>query len=479
MFTDIVITEDRPAYLQIKDYIKEMILKGILQKAVRLPSTRELGSLLGVSRNTIIAAYQFLEDEGFVYTVKGKGAFIADVNINYQEGFHIDWSKRVNSLVRESEDLDIVKHEMRNSRGMVSFQSIAPDESLFDIEEFKRAFLNRINLEGNKILTYGYAKGYKPLIEYLLRYMKNKGVDTEGKDILITNGFTEGFDMVLSGLTEPGDNIICENPTHNTAVKIMKLHGLNIVGIEIEDDGIKIEELKRKLSQSRIKLAYLIPSYHNPTGIVMSPEKRIEVYNLLSQQGIPIIEDGFNEELRYTGSHVAPIAALCGSGNSVIYTGSFSKILFPGLRIGWILADRDLIYSMESLKRSRNIHTSVLDQAILYQYLIEGNFEKYIKKARKVYKEKYEKAAECANKYIPCKKIWGEGGLHILIEFDGIDSRELLDECIKCGVVFTPGDIFYIGDEGSSTIRLGFSRLSSEDIEKGIKIIGTIISKWR
>lgn len=479
MFTDINITDERPVYLQIRDYIKEMILSGMLQRGAKLPSTRELSKLMGVSRNTIIAAYGFLEEEGLIYSNGNRGVFVSDISVNHQNGFNIDWSKKITRLMRESENLDIVKNEMRNSKGMISFQSIAPDEKLFDVEDFKRAFLNRMNIEGNKILSYGYAKGYRPLIEYLIRYMKSKGVNTEGKDILITNGFTEGFDLILSGLTESGDHVICENPTHNTAIKIMRLHNLDIIGVNLKDDGIDINQLNRMLESSNIKLAYLIPSYHNPTGIVMSPEKRLNAFNVLKKYEVPVIEDGFNEELRYSGPHVAPMAALCGNGNSVIYIGSFSKVLFPGLRIGWILADSSLIYSLESLKRSRNIHTSVLDQAILYQYLIEGNFEKYMRRARRLYREKYELALNKAKENIPCRKIWGEGGLHIFIELDGINSRDLLEECIKHGVIFTPGDIFYVNGEGTNTMRLGFSRLENEYIEKGIKIIGELISNWR
>lgn len=477
MFLDIKLDKETPAYIQIKNYISDMILKGMLRSDEKLPSTRELSSILSVSRNTVISAYEFLVDEGFLYMEKGKGAFVSHVKVDPQEKWSIDWSKNINDYAKASESLDIVKHETKWKKGMISFKSIAPDESLFDVEEFKKAFLNRISIEGEKILNYGYAQGYRPLIQYLFKYMANKGVDTKEKDILITNGFTEGFNLILSSLTEKGDKVLCENPTHNTAIKIMKLQGLDVVGVDMEDDGVDINKLKEQLSKNKFKLSYFIPSYHNPTGVVMSVEKRVELYQTLKQYDVPIIEDGFNEELRYSGAHVAPVAALCGAGNSVMYIGSFSKILFPGIRIGWILADKKLIEYLESVKRSSNIHTSSLDQAIFYDYLIGGNFEKYIKKARKVYKEKYEFAVECAKKYIPCKKIFGEGGLHIFIELNGINSREVLEKCYKNGVVFTAGDIFYTDNSGYNTLRLGFSRVAKEDIEKGFKIIGEAIRK--
>jgi DNA-binding transcriptional MocR family regulator len=224
-----------------------------------------------------------------------------------------------------------------------------------------------------------------------------------------------------------------------------------------------------------VKLCYLIPSYHNPTSIVTSSSKREEIYNALKEFKVPIIEDGFNEELRYTGSHIAPMAALQGEGNSVVYIGSFSKILFPGLRIGWILADDQLISILESVKRSRNIHTSSLDQAILYEYLKEGNLEKYIKSIRKEYKNKYEFALNCAEKYIPYSNIYGEGGMHIFIKLKGIDAREVLNICVNKNVIFTPGDIFYVDGGGRNTLRLGISRNSLEEIDKGFKIIGDAI----
>jgi DNA-binding transcriptional MocR family regulator len=477
MFSDFKIDKKRPAYLQLKDYLREMILKGMFQEDERLPSTRELSVVIMVSRNTVNCAYEYLQDEGLIYVIKGKGAFVSHVNISKQNKWNIDWQQRVTEYARMAEELDIIKHEAPWKKGMISFKSIAPDEKLFDSQEFKRSFLNKFSVEGEKILNYGYAQGYKPLIQYLLDYMKNKGVDIKNKNILITNGFTEGFDITLSALAKEGDNVLCENPTHNTAIKIMKLHGLNIVGIKEEKDGMNIDELKCKLDQGVYKLAYIVPSYHNPTGIVMSPDKRVEVYDILKKYNIPILEDGFNEELRYSGAHVSPIASLSPDSNSVIYIGSFSKILFPGIRIGWIMADEKLIDYLESIKRSRNIHTSVLDQAILCDYLENGNFEKYIKKARKVYKEKYEFAVSCAKKFIPNKKILGSGGLHIFIELDGIDSRTVLKKCCERGVIFTPGDIFYTSPGGECTFRLGFSRVPMKDIEKGFKIIGEVVKE--
>lgn len=477
IFSNLVLNKEEPIYLQIEKYIKSMIENGMVVHNGKLPATRELGKLLKVSRNSIITAYENLESEGVVYTVKGKGTFISTENSNNKNGWDIDWEEKTNNYGKLAEELDIVKNEIPWEKNLISFKSISPDGELFDMDEFKKAFLNRISIEGHKILNYGYAKGYKPLMEYLLEYMSGKGIQIDNKDIIITNGFTEGLEMLFTAYTNSGDKIICENPTHNTSIKIMKVQGLDIVGVTMKEDGIDINELEEKLKLGGVKFGYLIPSYHNPTGLVMSGEKRYEVYNIFKKYNVPIIEDGFNEELLYNSTHISPLAALDKGGTGIVYIGSFSKILFPGIRVGWIVADKRIVETLESVKRCKNIHTSFLDQGILYEYLKCGAFEKHVKKVRKSYKERYEFALECINKYIKPTFISGEGGLHIYIGIEGVNSRELLKKCYEKNVIFTPGDIFTVDNTGEDTLRLGLSRLSLKEIEDGIKIIGQCLKE--
>ncbi|KWX85320.1 GntR family transcriptional regulator [Paenibacillus riograndensis] len=478
MFKDFRLIAGRPVYIQVKDYMKHLMIKGALQGGQKLPSTRELSSLLGVSRNSVISAYEALADDGFTFAVQGQGSYVAQgaaaqAGNTGEAAWTLDWKTRLSSQAKLAEELDIMKRGIRAAKGTISFTSIAPDESLFDLENVKRAFLERMAVEGNVLLNYGYAKGYKPLIDYLKQYMEHKGVDMRGKDLLITNGFTEGFDVVLSALGRKAGAVVCENPTHHTAIKNMKLHGFEIAGVPMERDGIHLGELKRALEAREYDCAYFVPSYHNPTGIVMSPEKRQRLMKLMAEYKVPVIEDGFNEELRYSGSHVAPLIAAAGGGNGVVYLGSFSKVLFPGLRVGWVLADQELIYYLESVKRARNIHTSTLDQSILYQYLLGGNLEKYLKRARAEYKRKYELTLVCCQEHIPYASLTGDGGLHLFVTFaDGFSTRELLDACREQGVIFTAGDMFYTNGQGQNTLRLGFSRVADEDILKGIEIIG-------
>ena len=477
IFSAFKLNEDEPIYIQLENHIKESIDNGILQNGSKLPSTREVSSLLNISRNSVVSAYQNLESIGILESVKGKGTFVITEDKVEEEKFIINWNEKFNKYASVCEELDIMKTELPWKKGMISFKSIAPEENMFDLDEFKRAFLTAWSLEGDKLLNYGYAKGYRPLIEYLMNYMSEKGVNIEEKEILITNGFTDGFDMILSSLTNENDVVICENPTHNTALKIMRAHGLKVVGVNMENDGINVLDLEEKIKKHKPKLLYIIPSYHNPTGIVMKGEKRKKVYKICEKYSIPIIEDGFNEELLYSGSHTPPIASLCKKGNGVVYIGSFSKILFPGLRIGWIFGDKNLIGTLESVKRCRTIHCSFLDQGAFYHYMNSGAFFKYVKKIRKYYKDKYKFTLNEVRNNIPCEEVMGEGGLHIFIKLKNVNTREVLEKCYDKGVVFMPGDLFYTDDSGSSTMRISFSRVKKSDIRKGIKIIGDVIKE--
>ncbi|WP_346894478.1 PLP-dependent aminotransferase family protein [Clostridium sp. UBA7503] len=479
IFSTLIINKDEPIYMQLETHIINGIKKGELKKDSKLPSTREASKLLNISRNSVIAAYEELESKGIITTKRGVGTFILMETENTCEEYNINFMNMINNYADTLRNLDIIKSELTYKNNMISFKSIAPEPSLFNMDDFKRALLDAWTYEEENLLNYGYAKGYAPLIQYFLQYMEEKRVNTEGRDILITNGFTEAFDIIIGSLTKKGDIILCEEPTHNTALKIMKSHEIEVIQVKMNEEGMDLEDLQMKLEKYNPKFGYIIPSYNNPTGIVTKTKRRKEIYNLFRQYSVPIIEDGFNEELLYSSSPIDPIASLSGTGNSIIYIGSLSKILFPGLRIGWILASKDLIDVLESVKRGRTIHSSFLDQASFYYYLKSGAFSRYVKNVRKYYRDKYNLVMEMINEYIPYEYVTGEGGLHIFIKLkNNIDARQLLDICYKDNVLFMPGDIFYINSgKGKNCFRIGFGRVSDEDIKVGIKIISDNIKK--
>ncbi|WP_296648449.1 aminotransferase-like domain-containing protein, partial [Romboutsia sp. 13368] len=276
LFSNLKINNNEPIYIQIKNHIVDMISKGLIPDKSKLPSTRELSSLIKVSRNSVILAYEELKSEGYIYSIPGKGTFANSKKDTSKSNWYIDWNIIENNYSKTANSMDIIKNEISCTPDIISFKSISPDGELFNMDELKKSFLNRISLEGHKLLNYGYAQGYRPLIDYLFEYMNKKGVDTSNKDILITNGFTDGLDILLSSFTSPGDYVLCENPTHNTTIKIMKALNLNLIPVTIDKNGLDFNMLKKQLIQykGKIKFAYITPSYHNPTGTVMSPESR-------------------------------------------------------------------------------------------------------------------------------------------------------------------------------------------------------------
>lgn len=482
-FSSLILDKNKNICVQIEEHIRKQIELGLISPGSKLPSTREVAKKLEISRNSVMTSYEELESQGIIETIKGKGTFISrdfikDNNLEDNE-YKVDWESMINDYGRICRDSDIMKSEKTDERIDISFKSIAPEDKLFDMDEFKRSFQNVCAREGTKILNYGYARGYKPLIDYFKSYMSKKGVSVEGKEILITNGFTEAFDMILSSITREGDCVITESPTHNTAIKIMKAHKLDIVGVPILKDGLDLDILVEKILLKKPRFIYLVPSYHNPTGVVTSGEKRRKIYDICRENNIPIIEDGFNEELMYSGSHIPPIMSFASNKSGMIYIGSLSKILFPGLRLGWIMADKEIIDYLESVKRARNIHCSTLDQAVLCDYLSSGTFDKYVKKVRKFYKDKYKLILQEIENKIPYDEIMGEGGLHVFVRIKGIKSSELLDLCRKSHVSFMCGDIFFPNDDKDEEeyIRLGFARLSDDEIKQGIDIISRCINK--
>lgn len=479
MFGELKITAGSPAHLQIGANIRELIENGSLRAGVRLPSTRELARMLKVSRNTVMLAYEELQNEEWIRSIPGQGAYVNGRPAPEEARPALHWEPLLNDYGKMALDLVQTTRKYPWRPGMISFHSLAPDESIFDVEDVKRAFLNRISLEGEKLLNYGEGKGYRPLIGWLKEYLAAKGVDFRGKDLLITSGFTEGFTLVVAALTNRGDRIVCENPTHFLALNAMKLAGLQIAGIEMGADGIDPAALERTVAAGGIKLGFIMPSYHNPTGLVMPPDRRFKVLEIFEKYRVPLVEEGFNEELRYSGSHTSPLIGLAGTGNHVICLGSFAKILFPAIRIGWVIGDAQLIACLESIKLHRNLHTSLLDQAVLYDYLREGHLSQYLKKAKRLYKGKFELAMRLAGIHIPCRRIRGEGGLHLFIELDGISARELLDYCYERGVLFTPGDIFYCNGLGEDALRISISRVGPDEMEQGFQIIGAGIRELK
>lgn len=473
--------DKRPLYLQLRDGLRARLLGGTIAPGSRLPASREMAKLMHVSRNTVDEAYRMLESEGLVRVVRGQGVFA--VQKDAQEppaavAAPFDWEARIS---REARDYAAFReHEGRvdlGSRQVISFSSLAPDYHAFENDAFRRALNTVMVREGSVLLAYGYTRGYEPFREYVRQYLEGKGLRLNGQEVLIVNGFRQGAGLVVDTLVDAGEAVAVEAPTYNGFLGILRARGAQAVPIDCDEEGMLPEKLEAAIEAKNIRLVYLIPTYHNPTGRNMSLRRRQEILELCRQHDVPILEDGFNEELRFRGECHPAIKALEGSEN-VVYAGSFSKVLFPGIRIGWVVADKALTRYLVHVKYNQDIHTPPLLQAALREYCLEGNLDRHINRTRGLYRERLDTLYCALEKHFTGRAVWQkvEGGFSAWVEFpEHLDLREAMEAAKNYGVLYAPGDAFYPDGRGRNCIRLGFSRLEPEKIEEGIALLSEFI----
>lgn len=472
----------RPLYLQLRDQLRARLLSGAIAPASRLPSAREMSHLLHLSRNTVDEAYRMLEGEGLVRIVPGRGAFAAERKTETDEQpceKPFDWERHISAEARDYAAFR--ENEGRvdlGNREVISFSSLAPDYHAFENDAFRRALNTVMVQEGSVLLAYGYTRGYEPFREFLREYLTGKGLRMEEQEVLVTSGFRQGAGLVVDTLVPVGGAVGVEAPTYNGFLGILRARGAKTVPIECDAEGMIPAALEKAMAEQELRLVYLIPTYHNPTGRNMSLSRRREILRLCAEHDVPILEDGFNEELRFRGECHPAIKALRGS-EGVVYAGSFSKVLFPGIRVGWVVAPKPLYRYLTHEKYNQDIHTPPLLQAALRQYCIEGHLDRHIKRTRGLYRERLDALYDALDRHFAGRAKWArvEGGFSAWLEFpETLDLRAAMEGAREAGVLYAPGDAFYPDGRGRNCIRLGFSRLTPEQIEKGIGILSNYIA---
>lgn len=453
--------------MYLENYFKNNIEQGIFPKNTKLPSTRELAEILSVSRNTCIKVYNLLSEQDYLRFEKGKGTYVSYIKKEDENIEKIDYEKYMSTEAKRLLTEDLVK---KSESIKISFKSIGPRGQIFFTNEIKKSFLRKISMEEGRLFSYGNAWGYPALRTYFKKYMESKGVSMENREILITNGATEGISLICEALISEGDLVITESPTHDASLKIIRHFKGDIIGIDRNVDTLDLLLMEDIIKRLNPKFIFVIPSYHNPLGSVMTIENRMDFLKLVEKYKIPVVEDGFSEELIESYGHPSPLVGLSNS-NLITYVGSFSKVLFPGLRIGWVCADKKLIESLVSLKRLRNLHTSYIDQSIMEDYLKQGDFKAYLKRVRSYYGEKKEFVELVLNEELKEAKILGNNGIYVFLKLE-VNVEKLLKECKSEGLDFTLGSEFYPDKSKSyGTIRLGISHLGKDEIREGIRII--------
>ena len=447
-----------PLYRQLSSHFVKEIEAGRLLDGDRLPATRELAGQLGLNRTTVSAAYELLEAEGWLLAEVGRGSFVRN-----RKPLEIDWSRLMAPTAAfRNPSLPLVP---------ISFAHSRPSEDLFPVDAFRQSAEAVLRGPGlSSILQLGAPAGYEPLRRYLLEQARAEGNATSADDLLITNGCQQALDLLRQVLVRPGDSVAVEDPVYPGVRNLFTQSAAAVTGVAIDHDGISADVLARV----RPQLAIVTPSFQNPTGATLPLARR---QALLRIPGTVFIENDIYSELRYRGERLPTLKQLDPSGR-VVLLRSFSKVAFPGLRVGWVIGPRPLIQRLTEAKHLTDLHTDQFSQAVLLHFVESGRLAEHQRNMLTAGRSRLAAAVDAAERYLPANTRWQEpsGGMNLWVELPPqVDAATLLPRAQALGVAYLPGRVFSLdGIRHRNSLRLSFAGLTQAEISKGIQILGGI-----
>ncbi len=480
-----------PIYMQIAEEIRLMIEKGALREGEKLPPSRILAQQLGISRQTVTQAYSELWSLGYLisnsgsYTRVRKRPGIVSIDdrknckIKYDELIGYEKNKNIENIL----DAEYFRHGSDSdlSDELIDMSVMDLDSSIFPITLFRKSMNKVLNEYSPNIFNYCEYKGFRPLRKWISDRMKTHSVDVDCEEILITNGVSQATELLVRLFTESGDVVFIESPGYRIAISLFRIYGLEVVGIPLLIDGMDLDFLEKELKErhainKKPKFIYTVPSFQNPTGITTSQPHREKLLGICEKYAVPLIEDSFEEEVKYFDKVVLPIKSM-DKFQSVFYLGTFSKVLFPGLRIGWVAGNRGCVDKLTALKGISDLSGNSLSQAALYEFCDSGHYDAYIRKMNRKYLGKMNFALECLKEYVPEKLIsWAKpsGGYLIWLKVrkKGFPEEEFKNLCLKNRVKVAMGSAFFYDNPDELFVRLCISPLDEEKIAEGIRRFG-------
>jgi 2-aminoadipate transaminase len=365
---------------------------------------------------------------------------------------------------------------------VISLAGGLPDTSSFPPETFA-AQMTRIAQESSaQALQYGPTEGFERTKECIREVMAAEGMRPDQDDIIVTTGGQQAIDLVTKTLVDPGDPVICEAPTYPGAVPVFCSYEADTHQVEMDSDGMKVDELEALLDRlaaegRRPKFIYSVPTFQNPAGVTLSAERRRRLVELARDREVLVVEDNPYGLLRYEGDPLPPLYQLDG-GDYVIYLGTFSKILSPGIRLGWCVAPPPVMEKVVLGKQAADLCTSTLTQYFVVEYFAEGRWRDYVDSLAGLYRERRDAMLDALERHFPPQAEWSrpEGGLFLWATLpEYIDTSDLLAKALREDVAFVPGAAAYVDARGSSSMRLNFSASEPEEIREGIRRIGQVV----
>lgn len=389
------------------------------------------------------------------------------------------FSKRISGL-QPSAIREILKATQDPS--IIPFAAGNPDAAAFPVEEVKKLSAEIFENEPVTALQYGVTEGYTPLRNRLTAFIKERyNIGKDFDNLIVTSGAQQVMDLATKALCDLGDTVICECPSFIGSLNCFRSYGCELAGVPVEADGMNIEKLEEAIKNAHNpRFIYTIPNFQNPSGVTMSLEKRKAVYELAKKYGLLILEDNPYGDLRVSGEDVPSIKSFDEDG-IVIYAGSFSKLLAPGIRVGYICAPAPIIAKMTVGKQASDVHTPVFSQMLVDKWMESYDVDAHIEKIRGIYREKLNLMCDLIDSELGdfVKYVRPEGGLFVWCELpESVDMLEFVQECIANKVAVVPGTAFMINDEKTNCFRMNFSTPSDEKIVEGMKILGKVKAKY-
>ncbi len=497
-----------PLYLQIRNQLREMILDGTLSEGSRLPPERKMAAALGVNRSTVVNAYRELAADGLVEARVGRGTTVCRPplpptpqppnHLTTQPPNHLTtqppipltphplvWNEYFVPRLEGGRDPLLRELMALLARAdTISFAAGIPAPELYPLDDFRQAMAHVLNTAGQTLLQPCPVEGYYPLRQTIARRMADRGATLRAENILIVTGCQQGLDLIARAFLRAGDEVVVEAPSYLGALQIFSAAGARLLGVPLDEEGMRVDVLENVLIRYRPKLIYTLPTFQNPSGCTMAPRRRLRLLELARRHRVPIVEDDPYGELYYTGQAPSPLLALDQDG-CVIYLSTFSKIMFPGLRLGWVAAPRPVIERLSQIKQLADLHCSTLIQGAVHEFCQRGALDEHLGRVRGLYRQRRNAMLAALAEHGPVGLEWDEpqGGFNLWCRLPaGLKARQLMVEAAARSVALVPGEVFYPDGGGQEEIRLTFSCPPVALIEEGVQRLGaamTVLLKKR
>jgi 2-aminoadipate transaminase len=476
-----------PLYQQICQGLREAILSGELPEGIRLPTERALAQELGINRTTVMNAYHELASEGLIEGHVGRGTLVKRSYLHQdQDALEDDMPSWLLGLA-EGEDAVLgpdarVLSEMSalgERKEIISLASSTPATDLLPAELLQTLFAKGLQQARQSALGYCPVEGLQSLRREIAARMRKHGIAVDTRNILILSGATQGIGLIGRFMLNAGDEVVVEVPTYLGAVQTFRALGARVIGVPTDTDGLRVDLLESILARRRPRFIYTLPTFQNPTGFVMSPERRRRLLLLARRYQIPILEDDPYRELYFEGDEPLPLKALDTHGY-VLYLSTFSKILAPGLRVAWLAAPDPLIERLSLHKQIFDLNTNALSQWAVAELLQRNLLDDHLIMLRDRYRHKRDVMIQAIADYWPANVRISHpaGGFHLWCRLPGdMRARLLLREAAQEGVAFVIGEPFHVDGGGQQQIRLSFASADEEQIKEGIRRLGAIMRR--